>query len=803
MASNDISDLLIDKDLGPVSAYAMAVEAGYTGTEEQFAEDLANAGQNVQAVTEAAQQAAAAASRAADAAATASAAYNTDLLAVTFDQTESYTKGKHVIYSGKYYVLPNGHDANVTWENTTKTEEKVGNEISDLKSAFVASETIQITNVSVTDGRYINQTGGTATASNSGYTDPIPVTPGDRVTLSGLFLTGVRSVCAYRSEATSSFEEVLVSGTEDTSATFTIPDGSYYIRATTTSGGTVTGQIVRSTAKLVEKYQGTENAGKALLIGNDGYVVPGEVNTDVDDTLSHQGEAADAKATGDAIGEINAYIKHEETNALSIETIDGSYIAGDGVRTTNANSAYTDYFPVTGGAEITLNNVSLNSLKAVVAYSNNVQSAAQKERLDDGTVLSGTFTTTLPTWAKYVRASTAKGAVITGTEHIVINYVDKAIEDAAYASQVAEEAEETLNGLSGIVSGVISESMMKTACRAVLTRPSGLTLTGLDDITVFATAASYGVTAQPKDYMNVVGTAIYIDAVNGNDANAGTQASPKETITAAISAGANTVYLSDGIYTFPSGGISQNINLIGMGDSVVISNGAYFTGNITIYVERIDFDGGEYPCLVEVGAATETPQFCAYKCTFENATTYNGLSIKGEATVRVFDCVAKNNFHDGFNYHKNTSISPASGAPNVLECGCEAYGNGDANSSPTSDNGTTAHNYTQIIRVGGNYHDNHGGNIADNGNVKAWTVGCSASGSQKTTGDVNNADFWINASAVMYCDNCYASGSTFDGWAESSSTLYVAGGEIENMHTDGTSSKQTYTSEAVFKYLAG
>ena len=136
MASNDISDLLIDKDLGPVSAYAMAVAAGYTGTEEQFAEDLANAGQNVQAVTEAAQQATAAASRAADAAATASAAYNTDLLAVTFDQTESYTKGKHVIYSGKYYVLPNGHDANVTWENTTKTEEKVGNEISDLKSAF-------------------------------------------------------------------------------------------------------------------------------------------------------------------------------------------------------------------------------------------------------------------------------------------------------------------------------------------------------------------------------------------------------------------------------------------------------------------------------------------------------------------------------------------------------------------------------------------------------------------------------------------------------------------------------------------
>ena len=153
MASNDISDLLIDKDLGPVSAYAMAVEAGYTGTEEQFAEDLANAGQNVQAVTEAAQQATAAASRAADAAATASAAYNTDLLAVTFDQTKSYAKGQHVIYSGKYYVLPNGHDANVTWANTTKTEEKVGNEISDLKSAF--KDTQVLLTGTWTDGKYV------------------------------------------------------------------------------------------------------------------------------------------------------------------------------------------------------------------------------------------------------------------------------------------------------------------------------------------------------------------------------------------------------------------------------------------------------------------------------------------------------------------------------------------------------------------------------------------------------------------------------------------------------------------------
>ncbi len=53
-------------------------------------------------------------------------------------------------------------------------------------------------------------------------------------------------------------------------------------------------------AKL-DKQQGAENAGKALVIGNDGNVVAGEVQTsiEVDATLTQAGKAADAKAVGD------------------------------------------------------------------------------------------------------------------------------------------------------------------------------------------------------------------------------------------------------------------------------------------------------------------------------------------------------------------------------------------------------------------------------------------------------------------------------------------------------------------------
>lgn len=57
-------------------------------------------------------------------------------------------------------------------------------------------------------------------------------------------------------------------------------------------------------ATKLDKQQGVENAGKSLIIGEDGNVVPGEVqagNAEVDATLTQAGKAADAKATGDKI----------------------------------------------------------------------------------------------------------------------------------------------------------------------------------------------------------------------------------------------------------------------------------------------------------------------------------------------------------------------------------------------------------------------------------------------------------------------------------------------------------------------
>ena len=58
--------------------------------------------------------------------------------------------------------------------------------------------------------------------------------------------------------------------------------------------------------KKLDKDQGAENTGKALVVGEDGTVKPGEIPIKVDDTLSQTGQAADAEKVGARLHEIDA-----------------------------------------------------------------------------------------------------------------------------------------------------------------------------------------------------------------------------------------------------------------------------------------------------------------------------------------------------------------------------------------------------------------------------------------------------------------------------------------------------------------
>ena len=104
--------------------------------------------------------------------------------------------------------------------------------------------------------------------------------------------------------------------------------------------------------KKVDKSQGAENAGKVLAINENGQVEPLEIQIDVDSTLSVQGDAADAKATGDKIIKV-------ELNGLSavdnINFVIGNISSNSGVMnydSTSTNTCSSGYFKVSDYAGV-------------------------------------------------------------------------------------------------------------------------------------------------------------------------------------------------------------------------------------------------------------------------------------------------------------------------------------------------------------------------------------------------------------------------------------------------------------------
>lgn len=82
-------------------------------------------------------------------------------------------------------------------------------------------------------------------------------------------------------------------------------------------------------AEKLDTNQGTENAGKAMVVGSDGNLAPADVAIEVDDTLSQEGQAADAKAVGDAIAEIgtgtsSAYMAVSDASDVDVDITDQS-----------------------------------------------------------------------------------------------------------------------------------------------------------------------------------------------------------------------------------------------------------------------------------------------------------------------------------------------------------------------------------------------------------------------------------------------------------------------------------------------
>ena len=124
-------------------------------------------------------------------------------------------------------------------------------------------------------------------------------------TVQGFGNTAQQAIQSVQSAGTQAVGEVNTTKTDAVKAVQT--EGEKQAEAVQAKGQEVINSIpsdfTTQMQSKIDKQQGAENAGKSLVIGDDGNVVPGEPTQqiEVDKTLTQEGQAADAKATGDKI----------------------------------------------------------------------------------------------------------------------------------------------------------------------------------------------------------------------------------------------------------------------------------------------------------------------------------------------------------------------------------------------------------------------------------------------------------------------------------------------------------------------
>ena len=264
----------------------------------------------------------------------------------------------------------------------------------------------------------------------------------------------------------------------------------------------------------------------------------------------------------------------------------------------------------------------------------------------------------------------------------------------------------------------------------------------------------------------------------GSDSNSGlSNKLPKKTITSALELNPNTIILLEGTYVggshFLNNAELSNINLIGVGNVVVDANGANpfkVVGNF--FCKNITFTNGNYGSLRTY--ITDTTSKCTYiECKFNNsivdasigsAQSLGGLRIQG-GTHFLYRCEASHNGYDGFNYHAAPD-NPAgsSTSPHIAEVECKGFFNGE-NNSYESNNGSTAHDGAQVVRLNCEFGYCHGGVIADvHDKTVSYNIGCISYSSLDLGSSKRNyqASFFCATGATFYMLGCKSHGSYYD-----------------------------------------
>lgn len=187
----------------------------------------------------------------------------------------------------------------------------------------------------------------------------------------------------------------------------------------------------------------------------------------------------------------------------------------------------------------------------------------------------------------------------------------------------------------------------------------------------------------------------------------------------------------------------------------------------TVLLEGMRFEGGAQVVTIQAASAGTYPTAYFYNCAFKYAYG-NGLNNVGADTYCQY-CLGAKNQEDGFHYaERATAVRQA----RFMEIDCVGRGNGD--NVGHIDNGSTSHNASLGIRIGGIYTRNYGRNVHDVGTGKTWMIGCWVHDCADATNDRDiGCGTGSSDTMTMWLDHCRTGGSAYDLEAATGCTIYT------------------------------
>ena len=194
------------------------------------------------------------------------------------------------------------------------------------------------------------------------------------------------------------------------------------------------------------------------------------------------------------------------------------------------------------------------------------------------------------------------------------------------------------------------------------------------------------------------------------------------------------------------------------------------TSNMKIYLENIDFVGGDENVKILGDSTYYLHEFYAKKCRFLFSTKFSSVRIWDCKLGYFQDCECGYSSQDGFSYSAPYSRC----SPDFIEVNCKGYCNGDnSKNSPDTHNGSTGHGNCRGIRINSIYNDNVGGNLVESGTSKTVNLGCVAYDSKSVTSNSSQGFGLQTSTGEMWIENCIAFGNINDMFCADGSTIHI------------------------------